>query len=192
MQLLLPVGRRSSRCGLSPCVTSAAPSSLLGCNCVPRRAGLGWEDNSAQLLCLTWGFSSLPHLHPKEGVVPVPPMSRSDSAPQSSAMGCPAGMPSLAEAASPSAQAMPGLFEIELQSTLRKSFAPCPMALSHAGCVTSVSQRCLAGAGGAAAALGAQPGAGLGMQGMEMRSGFLPASDSRTWCYLPRISCRVL
>lgn len=101
-----PVGRRSSRCGLSPCVTSPAPSSLLGCNCVPRSAGLGWEDISAQLLCLTWGFSSLPHLHSREGVVPVPPMSWSDSAPQTSAVGFPAGIPSLDGAVSPSAQAI--------------------------------------------------------------------------------------
>lgn len=50
-KLLLPVGRRTSSCGLVPCKTH---------NCVPRSAGLGWENNSAQ--CLSWGFSSLPSL----------------------------------------------------------------------------------------------------------------------------------
>lgn len=49
--------------------------------CVPRSAGLGWEDSSAQLLWLSWGFSSLPDLHSGEGVVPLSPTFWSDSAP---------------------------------------------------------------------------------------------------------------
>lgn len=50
-------------------------------SCVPRSAGLGWEDSSAQLLCLSWGFSSLPHLNSTEGVVPMSPTFWPDSAP---------------------------------------------------------------------------------------------------------------
>lgn len=61
---------------------------------------------------------------------------------------------------------------------MKKGFPPSPVACP-AGCVTSVSQRCLAGAGGAAAAPLAQGAVnlelGFGMEGMEMRSGFLTA-----------------
>lgn len=59
---------------------------------------------------------------------------------------------------------------------MTKDFPPSPV-VCPAGCVTSVSQRCLAEAGGAAAAPLAQGAInlelGFGMEGMEMRSGLL-------------------
>lgn len=102
MQLLLPVGRRSSRCGLSPCITL-------------RSAGLGWEDSSAQLLCLSLGgFPLYLTFTPKKVLCLCLPRPGLTQLPQTSALMFPAGIPSLDEAVTPCTRAMPVLLEIEL------------------------------------------------------------------------------
>lgn len=109
---------------------------------VPSSAGLGWEDNPAQLLCLSWGFSSLPHLHSKEAVVPVPPTSWPDSAPTKLChdVSCWDSIP-----AGALVSLCPSHVKWNHGAPWQRIFLPLPW-------VTSVSQRCLAGAGGAAAA----------------------------------------
>lgn len=113
VQLLLPVGRRTCRCGLSPCVTCPALSPYWDMsNCVPRRAGLGWEDSSAQFLCLLGVL--LLTFTPEKVLCLFLPWPGLTQLPQTSAMTFPAGIPSLDEAESPCAQAMPVLLGLEL------------------------------------------------------------------------------
>lgn len=104
MQPLLPVGRRASSCGVSPWISR---------HCVPRRAGLGWEHSSAH--CVSPGaFPPYLTFPPKKVLCLCLPRPGLTELPQTCAMTFPAGIPSLDEAVSPCAQAVPALPETEL------------------------------------------------------------------------------
>lgn len=197
--------------GCPPCITSPASWMTSGTggvnNCAPRSGVLGWENDLVQLLCFSWRFFFLPHLHYKEGAVLSTCLLRPYQArlvPASAVM-FPARY--LTEMMSPNIQGMhSNAWNTTICTVTKDILPPCGLhrwvylvaasrvPTMRAGRSTrwnrSFTSPC-AGQGDAGQHLGLR----VVTQVMPVVLAALVwgfSSDSRTRCYLPRISCRDL